>query len=122
MPAPFPSRTFSGYIPLSSDKAIHYALVESERDPSNDPLLVWYSGGPGCSSMLGLFVDIGPFTLKDGQVHITPNPNSWNKKANVLFIDQPAGVGYSIARTPSALKSDDKISASDNLQTLLRFF
>ena len=48
----------------------HYFLVESEGDPLKDPLVIWTNGGPGASSMFGLFVELGPFYL-DGTSHYT---------------------------------------------------
>jgi len=38
---------------VAADKALHYMFVESQSDPTNDPVIIWYNGGPGCSSMLG---------------------------------------------------------------------
>ena len=78
-------------------------LVESERDPKNDPLLVWYQGGPGASSMFGYLVELGPFWLTgdslkhpmpDGTPRLQRNNFSWTNVANVLFVDFPAPVGY----------------------------
>ena len=44
---------YSGYLNVSSAKALHYLFVESQNDPSTDPVIIWFNGGPGCSSMLG---------------------------------------------------------------------
>ena len=54
---------WSGYIKNlnGTTKNIHYLLAESQGDPSTDPLVVWYSGGPGCSSMLAFAQEHGPF-------------------------------------------------------------
>lgn len=35
--------------------------MESIESPENKPLIVWYGGGPGCSCMLGLISEIGPY-------------------------------------------------------------
>lgn len=69
--------------------------------------------------MLGLFSEIGPFILQDGASEFTRNEYAWNKKANVLFIDQPAGTGYSIGWTEESLHSSDPQSTEDNFLVLL---
>ena len=52
---PFPFGTYSGYLNVpGTTRNLHYFYVESQRDPVNDRVLVWFNGGPGCSSMLGL--------------------------------------------------------------------
>jgi cathepsin A (carboxypeptidase C) len=56
---------------------------------------MWMTGGPGCSSEVALFGENGPCTVNaDGTDTIT-NPSSWNSNANLLYIDQPAGTGFS---------------------------
>jgi carboxypeptidase C (cathepsin A) len=62
-------------------------LFPSQKDPSTDPLVVWLQGGPGASSMLGLFYEHGPFKIvkeKDAETQFYMNPYSWNKIANVV--------------------------------------
>ena len=94
----------SGYIDVSNKdvrKEIFYMLHESQRDPVNDPLIIWFNGGPGCSSMYGAFLENSPYLLQfdknDPQNwELVENANSWNKEASVLYIDQPAGVGFSV--------------------------
>jgi serine carboxypeptidase-like clade 4 len=50
-----------------------------------DPLIIWLTGGPGCSSELAIFYENGPMKLVDGKP--IKNEFSWNNKANLLFID-----------------------------------
>ena len=63
---PLPSKWYSGYLSTASpNRELHYVYVESIDSPTTDPLLVWLNGGPGCSSMLGLFQEHGPFVIED---------------------------------------------------------
>lgn len=42
--------------------------------------------------------EMGPYRTIDGGQSITNNPTSWNQYAHMIFLDAPAGVGYSINR------------------------
>jgi hypothetical protein len=50
-----PSKWYSGYFKVADTKYLHYVFIESLDKPDTDPVLVWFNGGPGCSSMLALF-------------------------------------------------------------------
>tara|TARA_B110000285_G_scaffold226320_1_gene285901 strand:+ start:115 stop:489 length:375 start_codon:yes stop_codon:yes gene_type:complete len=95
----FDYNMWSGYVGIpDTTKQIHYLLAESQSNPATDPLIVWFNGGPGCSSMLAFIQEHGPWLIKDGTPHGAPmekNDYSWNLEANILYIEQPAGVGYS---------------------------
>ena len=82
--APLPSKWYSGYLPVTETKALHYVFIESLSNPASDPILIWFNGGPGCSSMLGLFAENGPYIIDDGETIIKANPWSWNKNASFL--------------------------------------
>lgn len=113
---------FSGYLTVNSNKELHYVLVESQDRWNKDPLIIWFNGGPGCSSMLGMFMEIGPCVFDDGNYTIFDNPFPWNNRSNVLFIEQPAGVGYSWASGNADLLQNDLTSSNDNLEAVLSFF
>lgn len=99
----FTTDTYSGYLKVNATKSLHYVFAESESDPANDPVVIWFNGGPGCSSMLAFMQENGPLAIDDGEDYIKTNPYPWNTRANVLWIESPAGVGYSIAGTEQDL-------------------
>lgn len=116
---------YSGYLNVENgEKSLHYFLTESQNDPANDPLLIWFNGGPGCSSLLGAFMEIGPCVVDDGETEFFKNPAPWNQKQNVLYIEQPAGVGYSFANAsnPKNKVFNDLLSSHDNLAALKSFY
>lgn len=59
------------------------------------PVVVWLTGGPGCSSSLALLTENGPCSVEDDGATTKVNPHSWTESAHVLWLDQPANVGYS---------------------------
>ena len=74
-------------------------MFESRSDPINDPVILWMSGGPGCSSQLALFAENGPYIVND-DLSLELNPHSWNTNATVIWIDQPVGTGFSYSDKP----------------------
>ena len=79
---------YAGFLPIDifgKPKVIHYVFFPSQSDQSNDPVLVWFGGVPGCSSLLTCFHENGPFVFEPGKMTFSYNKNSWNKKANLLF-------------------------------------
>ncbi|KAF8060764.1 serine carboxypeptidase [Lyophyllum atratum] len=86
-------RSYTGYIDIETRHLFFY-FFESRSNPDKDDVIFWTTGGPGCSSSLGLFMELGPCRITDAN-STKYFPESWNSKANVFFVDQPAGVGYS---------------------------
>lgn len=113
---------FSGYLTVNEDhgRKIHYWYVESQGDPSKDPVVFWTNGGPGCSGLLGLGTEHGPFFIdRKGNLH--PNAYAWNQVASILYVEQPAGVGFSYSDTESDYTTGDKQAADDNYVLIQQF-
>ncbi|EIM82394.1 serine carboxypeptidase [Stereum hirsutum FP-91666 SS1] len=85
----------SGYGDLSEDESVWFWFFEARNNPDTAPLITWFNGGPGSSSMIGLFQELGPCRINNDSSTVSLNPYAWNEYANVLFIDQPVGVGFS---------------------------
>ncbi|KAM9366867.1 lysosomal protective protein [Symphorus nematophorus] len=114
-------RQWSGYLQARPGKFLHYWFVTSQRDPVKDPLVLWLNGGPGCSSLDGFLSENGPFHVNDNGATLYENPFSWNKIANVLYVESPAGVGYSYSDDKNYATDDDQV-ADDNYKALQSFF
>jgi len=116
-------RQFAGYVTVdqSHQRKLFYWFVESQRDPSKDPILLWLNGGPGASSFLGFFTEHGPFRVRsDG--NIEPYPQTWNRVANILYLETPAGVGFSNSADKNDYNTDDQKVAADNYIFLQKWF
>mmetsp|Transcript_39750 Transcript_39750/g.52399 ORF Transcript_39750/g.52399 Transcript_39750/m.52399 type:complete len:607 (+) Transcript_39750:64-1884(+) len=113
---------FSGYLDISSTKHNFYWFTESERDPVNDPLVFWTNGGPGCSGFIGFMGEMGPFRPQEDMT-LKENELAWNKLANMVYIEQPCGVGFSYSDEPDGADyhPSDSTAAADNLQLVLQF-
>ncbi|KAH6817643.1 serine carboxypeptidase-like 45 [Perilla frutescens var. frutescens] len=108
---------YSGYITVDEkqQRSYFYYFVEAETEPASRPLVLWLNGGPGCSSIgAGAFSEHGPFQ-PSGNV-LVKNDYSWNKVANMLYLESPAGVGFSYSANTSFYESvNDEMTARDNL-------
>ncbi|XP_007038110.2 PREDICTED: serine carboxypeptidase-like 45 [Theobroma cacao] len=115
---------FSGYVTVDEKKhkVLFYYFVEAEIDPASKPLVLWLNGGPGCSSVgVGAFSENGPFR-PNGEV-LVRNGYSWNREANMLYLETPIGVGFSYSTNSSSYVAvDDETTARDNLVFLQRWY
>ncbi|CZT03601.1 Carboxypeptidase Y homolog A [Rhynchosporium agropyri] len=111
-------KQYSGYLDDDEDdKHLFYWFFESRNDPKKDPVILWLNGGPGCSSLTGLFLELGPASI-DKNLKIHNNPYSWNANASVIFLDQPVNVGYSY----SGSSVSNTIAAGKDVYALLTLF
>nr|GMC78476.1 serine carboxypeptidase-like 18 [Ipomoea batatas] len=118
-PGKLPFKLQTGYIGVGESEQVQlfYYFIESQRSPENDPLFLWLTGGPGCSALSGLLYEIGPFTINyanstTGDIPaLELNPYAWTKVANIIFLDQPAGTGFSYSKTWEAYRCSDTLSA-----------
>ena len=95
-----------------------YWLVESQNNAKTDPVVLWLTGGPGCSAGLASFLENGPFTVAPGGQSLLVNPWSWNRNATVLYVDSPVGTGYSYTNASGLVTSEKQMA--DDLYTLLQ--
>lgn len=126
-PGDLPFKLETGYVGVGEgeDVELFYYFVESERNPKDDPLMIWISGGPGCSTIRAFFYQIGPLTLKytesSGTIpDLELNPYSWTKVANVIFLDAPTS-GFSYTKSPETYKNSDTLSAKYTYEFLVKW-
>jgi carboxypeptidase C (cathepsin A) len=116
---------FSGYIDVSESqdesRKMFYWFVESQSNPANDPVFLWTNGGPGCSGLGGFMTEQGPFRPSANGTKLIVNNFAWNKIANVVFIEQPVGVGFSTT-TDENIAYGDSQAAADNHRFVVGFF
>jgi len=115
LPFGYDHRMYAGQVsvhePLVQNKgSIFYWLVESKHHPESDPLVIWINGGPGCSSLEGLLIEHGPFLAVATGFDLELNAYPWNKKANVLYVDQPVGTGYAVVHDGAYARSQEEVN------------
>jgi len=114
----------TGLINVNQTRGHHlfFWAETSQGDPNTDPVVLWMNGGPGASSILyGLLNELGPITIDDN-LNIKPNPYSWTKHANVIFLEQPIGTGYSYSDHPEDLLFIHQSWIMEEVDTFLRIF
>jgi hypothetical protein len=118
--------SWAGHLPADANddkKYLWYWLFapeDSEGVVEEDaPLVLWLNGGPGTSSLLGLFIENGPFQfIERGPQNITliRREHSWHKApAYVLYVDQPVGTGFSFT-------TDDDLYPESNWELGIDFY
>ncbi len=99
------SAQYAGYVSTAKNcspskcnnaPSLYYWLITADADYTSKPLIIWFNGGPGSSSMYGPFMETGPYQFNSTGL-LGKNPNSWTQFANYMIVEQPLGIGASVA-------------------------
>ncbi|KAI0146946.1 Alpha/Beta hydrolase protein [Xylariaceae sp. FL1272] len=101
----------AGHIEVDTahDGNLFFWHFENKHIAKKQRTVIWLNGGPGCSSEDGALMEIGPYRLKDENT-LEYNPGTWNEFANLLFVDNPVGTGYSYVNTNSYVHELDEMA------------
>jgi len=85
---------------LPTDVSAHlfFVLVKARRTADKERIMFWFNGGPGCSSFDGLMMEIGPWRV-DGKGGLKAVEGGWEEYTHMVYVDQPAGTGFSYTST-----------------------
>lgn len=114
----------AGYFQLDSTEAaeMFYFYFQNREQNPDAPLAIWLSGGPGCSSEVGLFFELlGPYLVDRETLEVTENPDGWDRAVNLIFVDQPVNVGFSYSTSDEDRVYDEDRVAADMLDFVLEF-
>lgn len=94
------SSTEQGFLPIKKggENQLFYWTTFSEYNITRAPLIFWFNGGPGSTSMNGFFGGVGPYNLYKndaGNLYLESNKYAYNKFVNLIALEQNLGVGYS---------------------------
>ncbi|WCJ19283.1 Serine carboxypeptidase-like [Euphorbia peplus] len=112
----------AGYYKIANSHAsrMFYFFFES-RNSKKDPVVIWLTGGPGCSSELAMFYENGPFTIAKN-MSLLWNEYGWDQASNLLYVDQPIGTGFSYSSDPRDIRYNEAGVSNDLYDFLQAFF
>lgn len=91
--------SYAGLLPISDSpdesRKLFFWFFPTANPAAKDEITIWFNGGPGCSSLSGLLTENGPFTFEAGTLAPVQNPYSWTNLTNMMWVEQPVGVGFS---------------------------
>ncbi|XP_057996074.1 serine carboxypeptidase-like 18 [Hevea brasiliensis] len=118
----------TGYIGVgeSNESQLFYYFVESQRSPALDPLMLWLTGGPGCSVLSAFFYESGPVAFDYSNYNgslpsLHLNPFAWTQGINIIYVDAPIGTGFSYSTTQENYYVDDIKSAAQTYEFLQKW-
>ena len=121
-PCDGPFFRWAGYFKLDRtyDAHMFFFFFESRKYPdtqgapanNTDPLVVWMTGGPGCSSEIAAFYENGPYHI-NGDLTLADNPYGWDATHNMIFVDQPIGTGFSWSDHKEDVVYDERTVVQD---------
>jgi vitellogenic carboxypeptidase-like protein len=115
--------SFSGLLTVNKkyDSNMFFWFFPALNNDKSAPVLLWLQGGPGGSSLFGLFVEHGPLVLqKDLKAML--REYTWAQEFSLLYIDNPVGTGFSFTQSDEGYAKDENDVARDLYEALQQFF
>ncbi|KAK7080869.1 hypothetical protein SK128_028084 [Halocaridina rubra] len=116
-------RSYSGFLTVNKEynSNLFFWFFPASVNAINAPVFVWLQGGPGASSLFGLFAEHGPFNV-DAKLNLAPRDYPWTKTNNIIYIDNPAGTGFSFTTHEAGYARNQSDVGRDLYAALLQFF
>ncbi|XP_067008046.2 venom serine carboxypeptidase-like [Anabrus simplex] len=116
--------SYAGYFIVNKEfnSNLFFWFFPAEENYRIKPVILWLQGGPGTSSLLGLFTEIGPFTLAEDNITLVPNPHSWHRNHSLIFIDNPVGTGFSFTDYDAGYATNMTQVGDELYKALVQFF
>ena len=93
------------------------------------PVVLWMTGGPGCSSELAAFAENGPFEVvenenaaEEDRYVLKETQYGWDTVGHLLYVDQPVNTGFSFTSDSSDEARDEETVSNDMFEFLQDFF
>lgn len=115
--------SYCGFLTVNKtyNSNLFFWFFPAEIQSSTAPVVVWLQGGPGSSSLMGLFVEHGPFAVtKNLTLYI--RDFAWTSTLSMLYIDNPVGAGFSFTDDPQGYAVNEDDVAQDLFSALMQFF
>ncbi|KAJ4443403.1 hypothetical protein ANN_05071 [Periplaneta americana] len=105
--------SYSGYFTVNENfnSNMFFWFFPAENDYENAPIVLWLQGGPGASSLSGLFYEIGPYHISENGSSLLKNPYSWHKNHSLIFFENPVGTGFSFSNFEGYAQNEDQVAA-----------
>jgi len=121
------AESYTGYFTVNKEynSNLYFWYVPVKSNVSNAPLMLWLQGGPGGSSLFGLFVESGPFQvvkLDEDIYDVTDRQVTWSDSYNMIYFDQPAGTGFSFTDNQKGYAKNMDDVSKDLYEALRQFF
>ncbi|XP_075232371.1 venom serine carboxypeptidase-like [Lycorma delicatula] len=116
--------SYSGFLTVNKQfesNLFFWFFPSTETDWNTSPVAIWLQGGPGGTSLYGLFIEIGPYSIENKDT-VLLRKYSWTRKCNIIFIDSPVGTSYSFTKSIYGYAKNETAVAKDLYTAMVQFF
>ncbi|KAM7302294.1 venom serine carboxypeptidase [Ixodes scapularis] len=115
--------SYAGFLTVNKDMGsnMFFWLFPAKESPETAPVILWLQGGPGSSSMMGLFTESGPFVITDTGIPKL-RESTWTRSFSVLYVDNPVGAGFSFTGKEQGYARNETDVGRNLLEALQQFF